>query len=572
MTHTSGGLESNGAQTDQEREVQKQYWKEHSSQPTVEAMMLDSKAAEIDQLERPEVLSLLGDVSGKDIVELGAGIGRFTGELADRGAKSIHAVDFMEASIEENRRINGKNHPSISFQAADVTELELPEQSYDIVFSNWLLMYLSDAEVEALAAKMLRWLRPGGCVFFRESCFKQSGDKARKYNPTHYRNPREYFRIFDSVARQLGPQHQHLELQFCKCVDTYVQVKRNQNQICWKWTKAVDDAPRGDQLRHFLDSQQYASDNIARYEAVFGHGFTSPGGAESAAELSAMLGLKGGERVLDVGCGVGGSTYAISEAYGCHCHGLDLSVNAVLAALERATGRPGADVTFEVADCMVREYEAGSFDVVYSRDVLLHVADKAALVRKFYNWLKPGGRILITDYCAPDAAADANPNGNGADTNSSANGSAGADVVSSSGASIGDAKGASNGASNGHANGHSNGHAAGNGCASAHHDQDDQHGLQAYLSSRRYSLASLAQYSKLMLAAGFADVVVEDRTQQFIKWLTIELERLQHGKEAFVSQWGQAQFDDFEANWQAKIRRAQSGVQRWGLVTARKPE
>jgi hypothetical protein len=41
--------------TQDERNAQKSYWMEHSSQPTVEAMMLDSKAAEIDQLERPEV-------------------------------------------------------------------------------------------------------------------------------------------------------------------------------------------------------------------------------------------------------------------------------------------------------------------------------------------------------------------------------------------------------------------------------------------------------------------------------------------------------------------------------------
>lgn len=37
-----------------ERDVQKQFWAEHSAKPTVEAMMLDSKASEIDQLERPE--------------------------------------------------------------------------------------------------------------------------------------------------------------------------------------------------------------------------------------------------------------------------------------------------------------------------------------------------------------------------------------------------------------------------------------------------------------------------------------------------------------------------------------
>lgn len=38
-----------------ERALQHSYWLEHSKEPTVEAMMLDSKASEIDQLERPEV-------------------------------------------------------------------------------------------------------------------------------------------------------------------------------------------------------------------------------------------------------------------------------------------------------------------------------------------------------------------------------------------------------------------------------------------------------------------------------------------------------------------------------------
>ncbi len=42
-------------QTAEEREAQKQYWKEHSSEATVEAMMLDSKASVIDKEERPEV-------------------------------------------------------------------------------------------------------------------------------------------------------------------------------------------------------------------------------------------------------------------------------------------------------------------------------------------------------------------------------------------------------------------------------------------------------------------------------------------------------------------------------------
>lgn len=42
----------------EEREIQKNYWKEHSVGLSVEAMMLDSKAADLDKEERPEVISI----------------------------------------------------------------------------------------------------------------------------------------------------------------------------------------------------------------------------------------------------------------------------------------------------------------------------------------------------------------------------------------------------------------------------------------------------------------------------------------------------------------------------------
>jgi phosphoethanolamine N-methyltransferase len=46
-----------------------------------------------------------------------------------------------------------------------------------------------------------------------------------------------------------------------------------------------------------------------------------------------------------------------------------------------------------------REFSPETFDVVYTRDTLLHIADKPALFKKFLMWLKPGGRLMITDYC-----------------------------------------------------------------------------------------------------------------------------------------------------------------------------
>ena len=52
-----------------------------------------------------QILRMLGSVKGKRVVELGAGIGRFTSHLASE-ASSVLALDFMENLIEANRVIN----------------------------------------------------------------------------------------------------------------------------------------------------------------------------------------------------------------------------------------------------------------------------------------------------------------------------------------------------------------------------------------------------------------------------------------------------------------------------------
>jgi phosphoethanolamine N-methyltransferase len=179
-----------------ERKVQKSYWEEHSRDLTVESMMLDSNAADLDKEERPEVLSILPSYKGKSVLELGAGIGRFTGELA-KEAEHVIALDFIESVIKKNEEINGQTHKNVTFMCADVTspELKIEDNSIDLVFSNWLLMYLSDEEVEKMIGRMVKWLKVGGHIFVRESCFHQSGDSKRKVNPTHYREPRFYTKV-----------------------------------------------------------------------------------------------------------------------------------------------------------------------------------------------------------------------------------------------------------------------------------------------------------------------------------------------------------------------------------------
>lgn len=161
-------------------EASKVYWEDHMSHgATLEAMMLDSKAKFLDEADRTEMLSLIPSIEGNAVLELGAGIGRYTAALATAG-KSVLAVDFIESAIEQNRAVNG-HIESCSFLAHDATKLELEDESFDLVFSNWLLMYLNDEEVEALLSKALLWLKGNGVLVFRESCFHQSGKEELHY-------------------------------------------------------------------------------------------------------------------------------------------------------------------------------------------------------------------------------------------------------------------------------------------------------------------------------------------------------------------------------------------------------
>ncbi|PON62191.1 S-adenosyl-L-methionine-dependent methyltransferase [Parasponia andersonii] len=89
-----------------------------------------------------------------------------------------------------------------------------------------------------------------------------------------------------------------------------------------KKVRSEDD--RG--LQKFLDNVQYNCSGILRYERVFGHGHVSPGGIETTKEFLEKLELKPGQKVLDVGCGIGGGDFYMAENSGVGVVGIDLSL------------------------------------------------------------------------------------------------------------------------------------------------------------------------------------------------------------------------------------------------------
>ncbi|XP_041376534.1 phosphoethanolamine N-methyltransferase-like isoform X2 [Gigantopelta aegis] len=483
-----------------------QYWQQHASDSaTVVEMMLDHDAEKLHEEEMPEILSYLPDYTGMRILELGAGIGRFTSMFATK-AKSVTAVDFMEEFIEKNKETN-EHHDHVDFHVADVTHLEKEPHSYDLVFTNWLLMYLSDKEVQELVKKILTWLDDDGYFFIRESCHHSSGNKLSKDNPTHYRDPVWYEAMFNATTADCDGKHCYgFDLVLSRSVDIYIKNKNNVNQVIWLMQKVKRETTTSGYktFQEFLDNQQYSLTGILRYEQIFGKTFISTGGLETTKKFVKQLKLKKGDVVLDVGCGIGGSAFYMAKEHGAKVVGVDLSSNMINVGIQRAKelGVSFDQVSFEIADATKRQYPPGSFDVIYSRDTILHIPDKLSLFKNFYKWLKPGGKVLISDYCCSDGE---------------------------------------------------------------HSDIFKQ-----YVKQRGYKLLSPPEYGKVLEAAGFSNVRAEDKTDLFVSVLKGELSRTEMMEKDFVAQFSQEDYDDIVNGWKSNLYRVGLGDQKWGLFYAEK--
>ena len=149
----------------------------------------------------------------------------------------------------------------------------------------------------------------------------------------------------------------------------------------------------------FLDSSQYLETSILLYESVYGEDFVSPGGRELAIELIGRMALKADARVLDVGCGLGGSAFVMASDFGLQVDGIDLSKNMLALANKKvaAHGLSGS-VNLQWGDCLELENQ-DLYDAAYSRDVFLHIQDKARLFSVLNTTLRADGVLLFTDYC-----------------------------------------------------------------------------------------------------------------------------------------------------------------------------
>ncbi|HEY9887631.1 MAG TPA: methyltransferase domain-containing protein, partial [Candidatus Obscuribacterales bacterium] len=106
--------------------------------------------------------------------------------------------------------------------------------------------------------------------------------------------------------------------------------------------------------------------------------------------------LPRGTTVLDVGCGIGGSTRILARDYGFSSTGITISPQQVQRA--QAITPEGLDAKFQVDDALNLSFPDNSFDVVWSIEAGPHMPDKERYGAEMLRVLKPGGILVVADW------------------------------------------------------------------------------------------------------------------------------------------------------------------------------
>jgi tocopherol O-methyltransferase len=109
-----------------------------------------------------------------------------------------------------------------------------------------------------------------------------------------------------------------------------------------------------------------------------------------------ILGLRGEEDVLDVGCGHGGTLIYLAQLLGCKGTGLTISPKQATIANGNTAGASLQNrLSFAIGDADRFSFPAGAFNVVWVMESSEHFQDKAGFFRNVAHALRPGGKLLL---------------------------------------------------------------------------------------------------------------------------------------------------------------------------------
>lgn len=150
----------------------------------------------------------------------------------------------------------------------------------------------------------------------------------------------------------------------------------------YKGFRDVDSIGETEFFFEFLDAAS-ASESVQRYRARM-------------AEVSAV---GPGDRVLDVGCGLGHEAVRLARLVGAEGRvvGVD-SATALIEEARRRTASSSLPLEFQVGDVNALGYDDAAFDLVRAERVLLYLENPRTAVREMARVARPGGRIAVFDF------------------------------------------------------------------------------------------------------------------------------------------------------------------------------
>ncbi|EKV01559.1 methylase involved in ubiquinone/menaquinone biosynthesis [Leptolyngbya sp. PCC 7375] len=129
------------------------------------------------------------------------------------------------------------------------------------------------------------------------------------------------------------------------------------------------------------------SKDFLKAKADFVHEMVAWGGLDRLAP---------GTTLLDVGCGIGGSSRILAKEYQFDVTGVTISPQQVMRAQQLTPA--GVTAQFKIDDAMALSFPDASFDVVWSVEAGPHMPDKAMFARELMRVLKPGGILVLADW------------------------------------------------------------------------------------------------------------------------------------------------------------------------------
>ena len=147
------------------------------------------------------------------------------------------------------------------------------------------------------------------------------------------------------------------------------------------------------------DEVLYNQQVIRFLEEIWGDGFLSPGGQDEVARVISGVNIKD-KNVLDIGSGSGAcAVLLVSEHDAVQVIGMDVE-DTVCEAANRQIKMAGLEHRIEILKINPGPFpfNASTFDVVFSKDSIIHIPDKAEMARQAFRVLKPGGQFAASDW------------------------------------------------------------------------------------------------------------------------------------------------------------------------------